>query len=240
MSKILGLVGYAGAGKDTVADHLLDCFPGLVRVSFAGKLKEIISGIFDVPLAHFEDRKLKNAGHPNFSKWFLIKKFGSMEEFSSYLIPVLMELYDKNVSEVLTEGLDDNVAYAIYHWIEEGCSPRRACQIIGTDILREKIDQSTWLNYAERQIKKVLAEGGSVAISDVRFPNEFELVRRMGGGAWYINRPDVETHEHISESFFAEMRKECDLELNNDGTIDQLKADADQAYVKYFSFPLAA
>lgn len=57
---IVGLIGYAGAGKDTVADIMMknaDFF----RVAFADKIKAILSELYSVPIDVFNDRVLKNA-----------------------------------------------------------------------------------------------------------------------------------------------------------------------------------
>ena len=45
MPTIIGLTGRAGAGKDTIADHLLSVHGG-VKVAFAGPLKEACAALF--------------------------------------------------------------------------------------------------------------------------------------------------------------------------------------------------
>jgi len=54
---IVGLTGYKGSGKDTVADHLVEY--GFVRWSFADKLREVCSDVFNIPMNYFTDRDLK-------------------------------------------------------------------------------------------------------------------------------------------------------------------------------------
>ena len=44
---IIGITGFAGSGKDTVAQILMKINPSFVKVSFAGKLKDITATLFD-------------------------------------------------------------------------------------------------------------------------------------------------------------------------------------------------
>jgi hypothetical protein len=45
MSQIIGIVGFIGSGKDTVADYLVN-FHGYKRESFANSLKDAVSQVF--------------------------------------------------------------------------------------------------------------------------------------------------------------------------------------------------
>ena len=56
---LIGLTGYAGVGKDTVADLMVKDY-GFIRFAFADKLKNILSDIYNVPRQLFDDRALKN------------------------------------------------------------------------------------------------------------------------------------------------------------------------------------
>ncbi len=55
----IGLTGYAGVGKDTLADIMVKDY-GFIRFAFADKLKNILSDIYGVPRQLFDDRALKN------------------------------------------------------------------------------------------------------------------------------------------------------------------------------------
>lgn len=61
---VVGISGYAGSGKDTLAQSL-SLSQGFVCTAFADKLKEVLSDIYDVPLEYFHERHLKNVPHPN-------------------------------------------------------------------------------------------------------------------------------------------------------------------------------
>ena len=56
---IIGITGYAGSGKDTLADFLIENNQ-FKKLEFAKKIKEILSDLYDVPIEYFYDRLLKN------------------------------------------------------------------------------------------------------------------------------------------------------------------------------------
>lgn len=61
---IIGIAGFAGSGKDTLAKAI--CLNhGFASFAFADKLKEIIADLYDLPIEYFHDRVLKNKPHAN-------------------------------------------------------------------------------------------------------------------------------------------------------------------------------
>ena len=60
-----------------------------------------------------------------------------------------------------------------------------------------------------------------LVFSDVRFQSEVDWIRQRGGTLWRIERPQaVPVREHVSES--AGKLLECDLTIDNSGSIDEL------------------
>lgn len=56
--KLIGLAGYAGAGKDTVADYLVQQY-NFEQYAFAQPIKEGLKAMFGLTDQHFNDRSLK-------------------------------------------------------------------------------------------------------------------------------------------------------------------------------------
>jgi len=61
--RIIGLVGKAGTGKDTVADHIVSNYPNSFQHALADPLKDALCKLFGVSRVHFDDRKLKEKMH---------------------------------------------------------------------------------------------------------------------------------------------------------------------------------
>ena len=57
-------------------------------------------------------------------------------------------------------------------------TPRIALQIVGTELWRNQFNNDIWLLSFE---KKLLMIEENVVITDCRFPNEIELIQRLGG-----------------------------------------------------------
>lgn len=81
-----------------------------------------------------------------------------------------------------------------------GKTPRFAMQRLGTEWGRELIGDDLWLRAFKHQVDTLPADV-PVVVDDARFPNEFELIRRMGGKVVYIDRDGCTTGEHASEQF---------------------------------------
>jgi hypothetical protein len=99
-----------------------------------------------------------------------------------------------------------------------GVSPRYALQTIGTEWGRELINQDLWLILAEQQIRR----NPNLVISDIRFDNEAQLIRRMGGIVLKITRVDAdEVQDHQSEAGVSDHF--IDMSVTNDGSIKELQ-----------------
>lgn len=85
---------------------------------------------------------------------------------------------------------------------------RRLMQEYGM-LMREKYGEDFWVNIA---LSKILLTDDPSVIVDLRFPNELEMVKRLGGVAVRITRPGVEAvNDHCSEH----QNIECDYEIEN-------------------------
>jgi hypothetical protein len=108
-------------------------------------------------------------------------------------------------------------------------TPRTVLQQWGTEVCRNSFHNDIWILSLERKLGD-----GNYIIPDTRFPNEIDIVQRMGGQVWRVKRgadpdwfigyqnngkapPDI----HASEWAWA--RAVFDHVVDNEGTIDQLR-----------------
>jgi len=78
-------------------------------------------------------------------------------------------------------------------------SPRYALQYVGTELFRGVLHKDIWVYALENTIQKY----DRVVISDVRFPNEIDMLRRLGGHVWSIHRGEKpEWYEPIQKILF--------------------------------------
>lgn len=126
----------------------------------------------------------------------------------------------------------------------KGLSARRALQLLGTEFGRACY-QDVWVEYLFREAKKLLETPGAlytkdrgvmlvhsdamfsgVVIPDVRFRNEVEAIKRLGGAVVYMTRPGLEKSEwsaHTSESELLTIPKNVfSAEIVNDSSLDSL------------------
>lgn len=102
---------------------------------------------------------------------------------------------------------------------------RRLLQHIGTEGVRDIIGQETWIELWRRRASHVVLgpEGtGRIVCTDVRFPNEADVVRELGGEVWRIERPGVQAvNGHVSDAGVNAIR--ADVVVKNVGTLHDLR-----------------
>lgn len=102
-----------------------------------------------------------------------------------------------------------------------GVTPRHLMQTLGTEWGRNTIHPDIWVTLWERAVE---ARSGHVVVDDVRFPNEVDIVRSLGGQVWRIERPGVATMNHASETQIASL--EVDSVIQNTGDLFHLRQAA--------------
>lgn len=93
---------------------------------------------------------------------------------------------------------------------------RRLMQVFGTDVVRNRIQEDFWVKTLGQRIQDHLL----VVVSDVRFPDEAELILRQGGVMFRVERSGVEKLNHISEDIDA---IPCSATINNDEDFEHLR-----------------
>lgn len=114
-----------------------------------------------------------------------------------------------------------------------GLTPRRVLQEWGTDVMRNNFHSDIWVASLERQIMTAPANARFV-ITDCRFPNELNILRRLNAAIWWIHRgilPDwwsiavagsIPHGIHISEVIWVPIVISNGIEINNNGTLADL------------------
>ena len=118
-------------------------------------------------------------------------------------------------------------------------TPRIVLQEFGTDCMRNGYYDGVWVSLLKQQI---LNNPGNYVIPDVRFRNEQDMIRELGGEIWRVQRGDVpewygcamldnttggnlmESYDvHVSEYKWIDMNNKFNTTIYNNDTLDQLK-----------------
>lgn len=107
----------------------------------------------------------------------------------------------------------------IIDWL--GVSYRHMAQTLGTDWGREMVNDNIWVLVAKRKIDQIHANGFHAIVTDVRFDNEAEFLRKHGGVIWHIKRANVQSvAAHKSEAGVTFV--DGDAVIFNNGTKEDL------------------
>ena len=116
-------------------------------------------------------------------------------------------------------------------WLDR--SPRQLMQSMGTEWARKTVHPDVWVKLAEQNLDYMSNALGAVlgfVVSDVRFENEADLIRRRGGTVIHILRPNaLAVNPHISEAGIA--ANPADLTLPNYGTVEGFLRSLDELFL---------
>lgn len=217
MKTLIGITGQKYAGKDTTGNYIseLTDYP---LYSFAKPLKEFCKVYFNMSEEELNGSLKETQREFNIKSW----KNLLVSTLNFYFPNFLESNYPDNnegacdyfyrkvfLPYLLSENYEFQTAKLII-------SPREIMQRVGTNFFRN-IESNFWLNQAEL----VLAKTESLIITDVRFDNEAQWVRDKKGIIVNIIRDSDRTDYHVSETGIS--REYIDLNLENNGTIEELK-----------------
>ncbi len=228
---IIALSGFAGCGKDTVADFLVkNELAG--KVALADPLKRIARDVYA-----FSDEQLwgpsekRNEQDERYPREHTFRYKGQLE----------MRLSPTCLCCGIQMG-DETITKQCY------LTPRYALQLLGSEWGRHCFE-GTWASMAVRTAKRLL-EGGcyydakrglqttslvngpnigartDVVIPDVRFKNEIRIIRDAGGKVVRVRRAgyDKPAFEHPSETEQVTVSdEEFDYVLENSASLEQLE-----------------
>lgn len=102
-----------------------------------------------------------------------------------------------------------------------GKTYRDLAQTVGTEWGRKCITPDLWVNLALPN-----APLSDTVVDDVRFPNEFQRIRKLGGEVWMVMRPGAtRPNEHASEGLLD--YASFDRVIVNNGSLKYLYAQVD-------------
>lgn len=204
---IIGLAGPAGSGKDTVAD-LLVAHHGYTKLAFADALRAEVCAAFRVPLSTLTERETKE--HPLSA---LALKHCADDAFIDRMVYVLRQTTGKYTT------MDD---------LSTPRSPRQIMQWWGTDYRRAQ-NEAYWRDRMEDALYLLWHRSEQetpVAITDVRFPDEANILREITTDTqiWQITRPgyEVAPGAHASETTGADFAPDC--VIDNGAGLTELEA----------------
>jgi len=172
MMHILGLTGYAGAGKDTVAD-LLVTHARFRKMAFADALRAEIAEGFGLLPDDLAQPHTKNVPTP------ALRMRNAPRDF---LAAVVLSL---------SAAAPDHRTPLSPEWLDANRSPREIMQWWGTEFRRAQ-HPNYWSRVLLSRLTEAHRAGGSrFVITDVRFDNEAEALRSAGGVMWQITRPGI-------------------------------------------------
>lgn len=197
MTKLIGISGKIGSGKDTFAEiiRLITSMPYMTNETiehfltqpnvnimktdwtvkkFAGKLKEVATLLTGIPTANFEDQDFKKTNLP--------------EEWN---------IYYPNQDR------------------SEPMKVREFLQKLGTDAMRDGLHVNTWVNATFA----TFSNKSKWLITDVRFPNEAMAIISKGGLLVRLER-NSDTGDHPSETSLDDY--DFNIVIQNKGSLTEL------------------
>lgn len=97
---------------------------------------------------------------------------------------------------------------------------REYYQTLGTQVGRHFFGEDTWVELAREKINSVRDAGQQVVVTGIRFANELDVLKRLGGHSVWISRPGKESDGHESESSLS--KEDFDLVVDNDRDLETL------------------
>jgi len=222
---VYGIMGKAGAGKDTSAQIIRDYLGHneTYVYSFADPLKEMVAYVFDIPIVWMYDQDLKkryvkitldnvgvqkrmsewvqkNIAHSNRWKWHLARpelSDGSSKNnrFEEVAETLLMET-GRILCGLLEEGTVEKFLINTYR-----VSVRHLLQYMGTEVIRGCVDELFW---CEVKRDPILYQEKTLIIPDCRFQSEVDyILTQPNSRLFVVKNIDLEESDtkHSSEQF---------------------------------------
>lgn len=135
---------------------------------------------------------------------------------------------DSEASRAFRERVDPWWSYKFGYEV----TPRLMLQKMGTEACRNNLADNIWIAALEKRIQGYQ----DVVVSDVRFPNEIDFVRSVGGVIVQVKRgvdptPGELSTMHVSETAWNDVTP--DMVIENNGTLEELKVNVSKLLTHY-------
>lgn len=207
---IIGISGYSGSGKDTA---------GIIIQHLKAGTKFPLKAVIKKPDIHewwLEER----------SGWEVKKWAGKLKTIASILTGIPVEKFEDQEFKKSLLGPEWGTvtdiplnSIPVFADIQFNAliSVRELLQKIGTDALRDNLHQDVWVNALMVDYNPTL----NWVITDTRFPNEAEAIKKAGGIIIRIERPGVKpVNPHPSETSLENWK--FDHVIINEGSLTDL------------------
>lgn len=148
----------------------------------------------------------------------------ALQQRGYQLVPFAQPLRD--MLSVMLRNLGYEQSRINYHLAEAkeelipelGVTARHLLRTLGTEWGRECVKPSVWLDlWLARASRK-----GFVVVDDVRFENEAELIRNLGGQLWRVTRPGKERDTNHASEGGLDLWPYFTHDILNNGTLHDL------------------
>ena len=208
-TKIIAISGKKQSGKDTTA-KILQFLAYVDKLHAQAKAQ---GESIELPSYH-EFLELNDA----------VKQPIQVKKFAGKLKNIVAELLSCNVNDLESEDFKNSkIDYLSSE--DKIITPRYLLQYLGTDVLRNSIHEDIHVNMLLNELKSSQnANTLAFIITDLRFPNELDAIKQLGGVAIRINRNEVNkvVSTSLHESETALDNAEFDCTIDNNGTFEEL------------------
>lgn len=202
---LIGFCGYARSGKDTAAEILCRRNHSYMRVAFADRLRKLAMEL-DAPLGegvHYNDLPTTDPDRQALCQRLTSLTLAILREIDVNDCPSFMwadELAKTLNLVVRPTGEHVTFGEAVREFGYEGAKARypkyiRPHLVALGDCLRTCVYHAIWLESCIPRtleaFQKKYAGVTGVVVTDVRYENEGNAIRRLGGWVWYMDRPGV-------------------------------------------------
>lgn len=190
---LIGIGGWMTSGKDRLADFLVEDF-AYGKTFMSEPLLEAVLAL-----------------HPDGGPWVRLDR--------SVTVPPLRAVTWGPGEYVRFGELVEKVGYTA---TKEHADARAYLQGLGTEVGRKMFGEDVWTDIARRKLEALHAKGPAV-ITGLRYQNELDMVRGLGGVTVWVSRPGLSapSSEHTSETSLG--ADDFDMVLENDGTLRDLR-----------------